>query len=227
VAAVLLLVAAGSLALGLRGQRHPLAGPVGRQPAAPSGAGGGSSSSTAVSGPVVARSAPVSLRIPALSLAVPVSLLGLNANGTVQVPTDIEEPGWFQPGPSPGEVGSAVILGHVDSTRGEGVFFGLRTLRPGDPVQVTLTDGVVATFAVVTVVMYSKSQFPDQQVYGSHGDAALQLVTCGGTFDPQTGHYLSNIVVYTSFVSATPAPAPVTSPVAGTSAAARASHALV
>ena len=85
------------------------------------------------------------------------------------------------------------------------MFFNLRTLKAGDQVQVSLADGAVATFAVSTVAQYSKTQFPADQVYGSHGNSTLQLVTCGGTFDSQTGHYLSNIVVYTSFVSATPA----------------------
>jgi sortase (surface protein transpeptidase) len=83
------------------------------------------------------------------------------------------------------------------------VFFQLRTLQPGDQITVNLADGVVATFQVKSVVMYQKTQFPDPQVYGSSGSSELQLVTCGGTFDSQTGHYLSNIVVYSSFVSAT------------------------
>ncbi len=91
---------------------------------------------------------------------------------------------------------------HVDSTQGPGVFFQLRTLQPGDQVQVSLTDGTVANFVVTAVAMYSKTQFPAAQIYTSHGTSELQLVTCGGTFDTSTGHYLSNIVVYTSFVSA-------------------------
>ena len=151
--------------------------------------------------PVIARSTPAELRIPALGLAVPLSLLGLNLDGTVQVPTNYQEPGWFQLGPSPGQVGSAVILGHVDNTHGPAVFFGLRTLQAGDQVVVTLADGTTVDFAVTSVAMYSKSQFPDQLVYGSNGGSALQLVTCGGVFDEQTHHYLSNVVVYTSLVS--------------------------
>jgi hypothetical protein len=98
-------------------------------------------------------------------------------------------------------------LGHVDSYQGPAVFFLLRTLLTGDHVDVTLADGTIADFAVYTVVQYSKSGFPSQLVYDPHGYSALQLVTCGGTFDSQTGHYLSNIVVYTSLVSIT-APAP-------------------
>ena len=92
---------------------------------------------------------------------------------------------------------------NVDSYKGPGVFFQLRTLQPGNQIAVNLADGVIATFKVTSVVEYQKSAFPDQKVYGSNGSSELQLVTCGGTFDSQTGHYLSNIVVYSSFVSAT------------------------
>ena len=106
---------------------------------------------------------------------------------------------------APGQKGSAVILGHVDSYQGPAVFFQLRSLQAGDRVDVTLADGVVAHFAVDSVAMYQKEDFPAQEVYGSHGYPALQLVTCGGTFDTQTRHYLSNVVVYTTLVSTTPA----------------------
>jgi sortase (surface protein transpeptidase) len=203
-AAALLLIAVACLAVGLRGRQHPLAGPVGPQRPPPAAV-----KSTALSPAlfVAERSVPVALSIPAIGLSVPLSQLGLNPDGTVQVPTDFQEPGWFEPGPSPGQLGSAVILGHVDSYQGPAVFFLLRTLLTGDHVDVTLADGTIADFAVYTVVQYSKSGFPSQLVYDPHGYSALQLVTCGGTFDSQTGHYLSNIVVYTSLVSIT-APAP-------------------
>ncbi len=150
----------------------------------------------------VARSVPLELSIPAIGLTVSLSELGLNSNDTVEVPTNYQQPGWYEYGPSPGQLGSSVILGHVDSYLGPAVFFQLRTLRPGDSVEVTLADGVVTHFVVRQVAMYLKADFPTQLVYGSHGYSALQLVTCGGVFDSQTGHYLSNVVVYTSLVSA-------------------------
>jgi hypothetical protein len=84
------------------------------------------------------------------------------------------------------------------------VFFKLRSLVAGDLVDVSLADGVTAQFKVTSVAQYLKTGFPDQLVFGGHGQSALQLVTCGGTFDAQTGHYLSNIVVYTSLVTLTP-----------------------
>ncbi len=161
--------------------------------------------------PAVLRSVPVALGIPALGVAVPLSSLGLNSDGTVEVPTDYQEPGWFRLGPTPGQIGSSVILGHVDSYQGPAVFFKLGTLRPGDRVDVLLADGVVVHFAVDGVATYLKSQFPADQVYGSNGSSALELVTCGGQFDQRSGHYLSNIVVATSLVGSTsPAKVPPT-----------------
>jgi sortase (surface protein transpeptidase) len=208
-AIALLLVAVACLAVGLRAREHPLAGPVGPQRPPPAAV-----KQTAFSPPPLAvaeRSTPVLLSIPAIGLSVPLSQLGLNADGTVQVPTDFQMPGWFEPGPAPGQLGSAVILGHVDSYQGPAVFFQLRTLLTGDAVDVTLADGTVAHFAVYTVVQYQKTGFPTGQVYGAHGYSALQLVTCGGVFDSQTGHYLSNIVVYTALVSISlPPPAALT-----------------
>ena len=156
----------------------------------------------------VARSEPVLLRIPSIGVSTSLSTLGLKPDGTVEVPIDFQQPGWYRLGPTPGQVGSSVILGHVDSYQGPAVFFRLRSLSPGDPIEVSLADGVDVRFTVTSVVMYPKNQFPDQQVYGSHGDSELQLVTCGGQFDRATGGYLSNIVAYSRFVAATPAPAP-------------------
>ncbi len=106
-------------------------------------------------------------------------------------------------GPSPGQVGSAVILGHVYSYLGPAVFFRLRSLRPGDKVEVRLADGVITHFVVNTVAMYPKTHFPTRLVYGSRGYSRLQLVTCGGSFYTQTRSYLSNVVVYTSLVTVT------------------------
>lgn len=207
---VLLLVGAVCLGVGLQGHRHPLAAPLDASHAHRSGRAPSGTSSTARAPTVpaphvlaVARSTPISLSIPAIGLTVSLGVLGLNATGTVQVPTDVQQPGWYHLGPSPGQVGSAVILGHVDTYLGPAVFYRLRTLVPGDDVAVTLADGVVTDFDVASSAQYLKTQFPSEEVYGTHGDSQLQLVTCGGTFDAATGHYLSNVVVYTTLVSAT------------------------
>jgi len=148
----------------------------------------------------LARSVPVHLSIPALGISVPLSELGLNVNGTVSVPTNFRVPGWFKYGPTPGQKGSAVILGHVDNTSGPAVFFQLVNLRIGDRVIVTLANHKTVKFAVIGLRMFTKTNFPDKLVYGPRTYSALQLVTCGGIFDHSTGHYLSNVVVFTSMV---------------------------
>jgi hypothetical protein len=204
----LLSVGAVLLGLGVRGNDHPLPGPD----PSPAALRAAVPTPRVVAALSTVRSVPLTLRIPAIDVRVPLGSLGLDLDGTVQVPTTAQQAGWFRLGPTPGQIGSAVVLGHVDSYLGPGVFFELRTLAAGDQVIVDLSDGVTATFTVNAVSIYSKGQFPAQRVYGSHGSSALQLVTCGGVFDHQTGSYLSNIVVYTSLSSVTPAVAPAAVP---------------
>lgn len=158
------------------------------------------------------RSVPVELRIPAIGVSVALITLGENADGTVQVPSNDRQPGWFRLGPTPGELGSSVILGHVDNTAGPGIFFNLRELASGDPVFVDRADGSTVEFVVNSVASYPHAQFPAQLVYGFDASSSLQLVTCGGIFDHAIGGYLSNIVVYTSLIKVTPGPAPAPAP---------------
>lgn len=200
VAAVLLIAGVVLVTTGLQGGDRALARPT---PSA-SALRAGEEAAAVPRALTTSRSVPVRLRIPALGMSVQVGTLGLNADGTVQVPSGTTQPGWFDRGPTPGQLGSAVLLGHVDSYRGPGVFFQLRTLAAGDQVDVDLADGDTAQFTVDSVEQFSKQAFPDQRVYGSHGSSALQLVTCGGIFDHQTGSYLSNVVVFTSLTAVTP-----------------------
>jgi sortase (surface protein transpeptidase) len=148
----------------------------------------------------IPRSRPTHLAIPTIGVSVPLSVLTLNKNGTVNVPTNFKEPGWYNGDRSPGQKGSAVILGHVDNYHGAAVFYNLDKLKLGNRVNVTLADGRHLVFAVIGERMYKKTNFPDALVYGTRSYPALQLVTCGGIFDPSTGHYLSNIVVFTALI---------------------------
>ena len=217
VGAALLVLGGTGLAFGLQGHPRTLAGPYIRHVPPPHGAAGSAKNVPAslVVAPLTVRSTPLQLHIPAIGLSEPLVLLGVNANGTVQVPSDVQQPGWYQFGPTPGEQGAAVILGHVDSSRGPAVFFKLGTLVAGDLIGVTLADGGTAQFKVTSVAMYLKAQFPAQLVYTSQGGSSLNLVTCGGVFDPHTGHYLSNVVVYSSLVSTTPRTATTPTTAAG------------
>ncbi len=148
----------------------------------------------------IRRSRPIHLSIPIIGVSVPLSVVTLNKNGTVNVPTNFAVPAWYNGDRSPGQKGSAVILGHVDNYHGPAVFFYLDKLKLGNRVDVTLADKQKLVFAVIGIRMYKKTNFPDALVYGARDYPALQLVTCGGIFDPSTGHYLSNIVVFTALI---------------------------
>jgi Sortase domain len=139
---------------------------------------------------------PVMLTIPAIGVRTKLVDLGLNSNGTLQVPASTAVAGWYSGSPAPGAVGAAVIAGHVDSRAGLGIFFWLRALRPGDRVYIGRSDGTMVVFTVTSVQMYAKDQFPTASVYGPVPDAELRLITCGGTFDRSLGSYLSNVVVF-------------------------------
>jgi hypothetical protein len=161
-------------------------------------------------GPRLPRSVPVSVAIPAIGVDSRLLDLGVNPDGTIQVPslvTSSDEAAWYKYSATPGQIGSSVIEGHVDSYQGPAVFFRLGALRPGDAIDVTLADGVTAIFRVTGVREYLKSEFPAKAIYGATDYAALRLITCGGAFDYATGHYLSSTVVFASLTSSRPATA--------------------
>jgi sortase (surface protein transpeptidase) len=124
--------------------------------------------------------------------------LGLNANGTIQVPplNNHNLAGWYDKSVTPGAKGTSVILGHVDDYAGASVFFNIKNLVKGDAVDVVRSDGITAEFSVDGVQKATKTHFPSSAVFGNVPYAALRLVTCGGPFDPNTGQYLDSIIVY-------------------------------
>ncbi|MFE9955701.1 class F sortase [Micromonospora sp. NPDC005299] len=149
-------------------------------------------------GPVLPRSEPLRVAIPRIGVDADIVPVGTDTTGALEVPP-LDHPeiaGWYRRGPTPGEAGNAVLVGHVDSLRGPAVFFDLGRLRPGDTVEVTRADGRVAVFTVDGVGAYPKERFPTERVYGGGAEARLRLITCGGRFDPRTGSYPDNIVVF-------------------------------
>ena len=147
-------------------------------------------------GPLLATSPPTRLTIPALKVSVPVVGLGLNADGTMQVPGDAATVGWYTKAPTPGSLGPAVLAGHVDFHQRAGTFARLATLAEGDTVTIARQDGTTGTFAVTRTAKYAKDKFPSDAVYGPIDHAGLRLITCGGDFDDKAGHYRDNIVVF-------------------------------
>jgi sortase (surface protein transpeptidase) len=143
---------------------------------------------------------PVGLTIPAIGVRSGLVHLGLTSSGALQVPSDTTMAGWYTGSARPGATGAAVIVGHIDSRTGPGVFFRLRLLHAGSRVYVRRADGTLAVFRVTSLRSYPKARFPSLAVYGPVPDAELRLITCGGAFDAATGHYLSNVIVYATLV---------------------------
>jgi sortase (surface protein transpeptidase) len=144
-------------------------------------------------------SVPDHLDIPAIGVSTALISVGLESDGTIQVPPVRSDApaGWYRYLASPGQVGPAVILGHVDTARdGPAVFYRLAELRPGDTINVHRRDGRTAVFVVRQVSEYTKSAFPTAAVYGAVDYPALRLITCGGTFDQLKRQYRGNVVVY-------------------------------
>ncbi len=155
------------------------------------------------SGPMEA-SAPVRLTVPSISVDTPLMDLGLQPDGTLEVPPDGVLAGWFTGAPTPGELGPAIIAGHVD-WNGPGIFYDLHLVVAGDLIEVDRADGSTAVFTVTEVGQYPKNEFPTEAVYGPVGFAGLRLITCGGLFDDAAGSYEDNVVVFAELVSSTPA----------------------
>jgi len=145
---------------------------------------------------------PEHLTIPSIGVSTDLVRLGLNDDRTVEVPENPARAGWFDQGPSPGQPGSSVVLGHVDSVEGPAVFHDLARLKPGSTIEVRLSDGAVATFRVDRVATYDNEEFPAERVYaGDPTRRTLNLVTCGGEYDAAAGGWQSNVVVFTTFVA--------------------------
>jgi hypothetical protein len=139
---------------------------------------------------------PVWLRIPALKVNTSLEPLGLARDGTIAVPTRTDVAGWYRDGPRPGQAGPAVVLGHVDSREGPGVFIDLVTLKPGALIKVDRADRTSVTFRVTRVTRVPKDDFPTDLVYAPTLDQALRLVTCGGGFDQARRSYRDNVIVF-------------------------------
>ncbi|WP_052390137.1 class F sortase [Streptomyces sp. NRRL B-24484] len=206
--ALVLALGLGTVAYGLTPDGEPVriaytgpdaAPPTHGPPAAdPTGTGGTTGTTGTGSAPEAGWTAspPVRLLIPRIGVDAPVGPVGLNGDGTVEVPP-LDRPdrvGWYRDSAAPGLPGPAVLLGHYRTRKGAAVFLQLPKLRPGDTVQVRREDGRTVSYRVRAIRQFAKSAFPTELVYGATADAQLRLVTCGGTIG-HDGHYSDNIVV--------------------------------
>ncbi|MFJ4681740.1 class F sortase [Streptomyces sp. NPDC091377] len=144
---------------------------------------------------------PERVRIPAIQVDAPMMAVGLDAAGWVDAPPP-EDPnlaGWFTGAVSPGEKGTAVVVGHVDNSRGPAVFYGLGALKQGHHVEVAREDGKTAVFEIYGIEVFEKNNFPGDRVYAAKGGAELRVITCGGGFSKQNG-YDGNVVAFARLV---------------------------
>ena len=152
-------------------------------------------------GLILKASPPVAIDIPSIGVRTSNFVnLGLASDGTLQVPKDFSSVGWYTAGPAPGQLGPAILAGHVDSHNGPAIFYRLGALRSGAKVNLARKDGSTATFVVDRVQSFAKDRFPTALVYGSTNRAELRLITCGGSFDSKSGHYVNNTVAFAHLI---------------------------
>ncbi|MFD8231356.1 class F sortase [Streptomyces sp. NPDC059696] len=145
---------------------------------------------------------PDRVRIPAIQVDAPIIPVGLDPDGWVGAPPP-EDPnlaGWFTGAVTPGEKGTAVVVGHVDNQQGPAVFYGLGALKKGHRVEVARQDGKTAEFEIYGVEVFEKNNFPGDRVYASKGAPELRVITCGGGFSKQDG-YAGNVVAFARLVA--------------------------
>ncbi|MFE0132072.1 class F sortase [Streptomyces sp. NPDC059037] len=164
-----------------------------RTPATGSGSESGGRAAAALD-----RSVPQRVAIPSLGVSSELETLGQNGKGAMTTPKNPDLAGWYEPGPTPGSRGPAVIAGHVTWNGADAVFKKLKTMRAGDTVEVTRQDGKTATFTVDRVEEYPKKEFPTLDVYKNIDHAGLRLITCGGEFDADRNYYPNNVTVFAS-----------------------------
>jgi LPXTG-site transpeptidase (sortase) family protein len=153
--------------------------------------------------PALPASPPTEVSIPKLGARSSLVPLGLNPDKTIQVPP-VEQPmqaGWYDKAPMPGQVGPAIILGHVDGNKKPGIFFKLKEMATGDEVLVSRQDGSTARFTVTKVEQVAKQDFPTERVYGNTAGPELRLITCGGVFDHSAKSYKDNVIVFATLAA--------------------------
>jgi hypothetical protein len=152
--------------------------------------------------PVLDPSPPIRIRIPSIEVRAPVHRVGVAADGSIAVPAIARhnEAGWYGGGPTPGQFGPAIIVGHADTRSGPSVFYEVRRLRKGAMIVVTRKDRRVAIFKVNSVERFGKDRLPVERVYGDYRRPGLRLITCGGRWLGAGTGYADNVIVFASLV---------------------------
>lgn len=197
VAAAVTMTAAAVLAAGCAGKEAaPQTAPANQQSVQGGDAGSGQEAAAAAAD--MGKSVPRRISIPSLNVASSLEELGQQKGGAMETPRDPAKAGWYEPGPTPGARGPAVIAGHVSWNGEPSVFHRLSSLTAGDKIEVDREDGKTARFTVDRVAQYPKNRFPTVEVYKNIDHAGLRLITCGGEFDKSERYYSDNMVVFAS-----------------------------
>lgn len=159
-----------------------------------SAAPSGSASSAAAAAETGVR--PVAVNIPSIDVEEPLIDLGIAEDGTMEVPEDFSEVGWFDGGGMPGGRGPTVLAGHLDSTTGPAVFHRLVEVQPGVEVEVTDAEGEEHIYRVERTEVFAKDDFPTREVFGALPEDELRLITCTGIFDFEAGSHEDNHIVF-------------------------------
>jgi sortase (surface protein transpeptidase) len=139
---------------------------------------------------------PVRLVVPALGVDTVVDPVGVEPDGQMTIPAEVDRVGWYRFGPAPGAAGSAVIAGHVDDReQGLGAMAPLREAEVGAEVVVTDAAGTAQLWYVVSRELIQKQVLPLDRLFARDGPPRLTLITCGGPFLPEFGSYRDNVVV--------------------------------
>ncbi|MFE3168088.1 class F sortase [Streptomyces sp. NPDC059224] len=153
-------------------------------------------------GEALSRSAPTRLLIPKIAVDAPFTTLTLAPSGQLEPPpaADTNLVGWYAEGPAPGEAGTAIIAGHVDTKISAAVFVRLAELEPGDGFSVLRADGTKADFVVDSADTFAKDDFPSERVYADTNRPEVRLITCAGDYDHDAKDYTENLVVFAHLV---------------------------
>lgn len=200
IAAGLALLVGGGIALGVNAAAEPTPTAVPTPSATPNplAADGLQDPEASTSVPSDARATHV--RIPSLGIDSDLETLEIDGTGELLPPVDYGKAGWYADGVVPGNVGPAIIAGHVDSALGGAVFERLPELKPGDEITVAMSTGDELTFVMRTSAQSEKAAFPTSDVYGNVPTPQLRLITCAGDFDRSVGHYTDNLIIFADLV---------------------------
>jgi sortase (surface protein transpeptidase) len=202
IAAALVVMAVSGSALAIAASSRSIAGTSHSISSAHEGAAGGIQKPDG--GPTTAPKAGVTVThvsIPNIGVSSDIELLTLDPAGALLPPVDFNKAGWYSGGVVPGQIGPAIIAGHIDSVTAPAVFANLHKVTPGMKILVSLSDGTALTFEANRAEVAPKTQFPSSAVYGNVPTPQLRVITCDGTFNPATGHYDDNLVVYATLVT--------------------------